>query len=191
MSRFLADLREFDERGGWHTQGASSCAHWLAWRVGWDLVTGRERVRESRRKIAQARITATARPAACYDGAGMSAQARLAALAARIEADPTALAALRADGDALAEAAEAADPGGPGGDAALRWRMAVVRAVIAAPPDGDAVRELYGELVDRYRDQPARLGQLRPLGDEIRRLEAEGTLASSLVARSDRRPRRR
>jgi len=136
----------------------------------------------------------------------MTAQARLAALAARIEADPTALAAVRADGDALAEAVDLNDPadpgapGGPGGpgdpgdpgdDAALRWRVAVVRAVMAAPPDGDAVRELYGELVDRYRDQPARLARLRPLGDEIRRLEAEGTLASSLVARSDRRPRRR
>ena len=63
-------------------------------------------------------------------------------------------------------------------------------AVIAAPPDGDAVRELYGELVDRYRDQPARLARIRAIGDEIRRLEAEGTLASSLVARSDRRPHR-
>jgi len=49
MYRFLTDLREFDERGGWHTQGASSCAHWLAWRVGCDLVTGRERVRVARR----------------------------------------------------------------------------------------------------------------------------------------------
>jgi len=49
MYRFLTDLREFDERGGWHTQGASSCAHWLAWRVGWDLVTGRERVRVARK----------------------------------------------------------------------------------------------------------------------------------------------
>ena len=133
----------------------------------------------------------------------MTAQARLAALAAKIEADPEALAALRAEGDALAEAADSSDPGGPSdpgdpsgpgspsGDAALCWRMAVVRAVMAAPPDGDAVRELYGELVDRYRDQPARLAELRPLGDEIRRLEAEGRLASSLVARSDRRPRRR
>ena len=45
MHRLLADLREFDERGGWHVQGAMSCAHWLAWRVGWDLVTARERVR--------------------------------------------------------------------------------------------------------------------------------------------------
>jgi hypothetical protein len=49
MHRFLADLREFDERGGWHVQGAMSCAHWLSWRVGWDLVTGRERVRVARK----------------------------------------------------------------------------------------------------------------------------------------------
>jgi len=31
-------------RGGWHTQGALSCAHWLAWRVGWGLVTARDRL---------------------------------------------------------------------------------------------------------------------------------------------------
>jgi Domain of unknown function (DUF222)/HNH endonuclease len=49
MHRLLTDLRKFDERGGWHVQGAMSCAHWLAWRVGWDLVTARERVRVARR----------------------------------------------------------------------------------------------------------------------------------------------
>jgi len=113
----------------------------------------------------------------------MTAQARLAALAARVEADPAALAATRADGDALATSL-------PDSDAALRWRIAVLRAAIAAPSDGDEVRELYGELVDRYRDQPARLAQLRPLGDEIRRLEAEGTLARAMVARSKRGPPR-
>jgi hypothetical protein len=48
------------------------------------------------------------------------------------------------------------------------------------------VRELYGELVDRYRDDPASLAQLRPLGDEIRKLEAEGRLPSTLVVRSPR-----
>lgn len=32
--RLLAALRELDTRGGWYTQGALSCAHWLAWRVG-------------------------------------------------------------------------------------------------------------------------------------------------------------
>jgi hypothetical protein len=116
----------------------------------------------------------------------MTAHARLAALAARIEADPGAVGELRRDGDALADAADA-DAADADGDTALRWRLAVLRAVIAAPPDGDAVRELYGELVDRYRDEPARLAELRPLGDEIRRREADGTLARSLVARSDRR----
>ena len=45
MHRLLTDLREFDARGGWFRQGAKSCAHWLAWRVGWDLSTARDRVR--------------------------------------------------------------------------------------------------------------------------------------------------
>jgi len=121
----------------------------------------------------------------------MTAQARLAALAARIEADPAALPAARDEGDGLAEQLDGEPDGPHDAELALRWRMAVVRAVMAAPPDGDAVRELYGELVDRYREQPARLAALRPLGNEIRRLEADGTLASSLVARSDRRPHRR
>ncbi len=115
----------------------------------------------------------------------MTAQARLAALAARIEADPAGLPAARPIGDALA-----AMPSLAGGDVALRWRIAVIRAVMAAPVDGDEVRELYGELVDRYRDQPERLAQLRALGDEIRRLEAEGTLARAMVVRSKRGPHR-
>lgn len=76
-----------------------------------------------------------------------------------------------------------------GGDLALRWRMVVVRAAIADPPDGDAVRELYGELVDRYRHDAASLALIRPLGDQIRKLEGDGRLASTLVARSDRRKR--
>ena len=45
MHRLLSDLREFDQGGGWHAQGARSCAHWLSWRVGWDLGTAREHVR--------------------------------------------------------------------------------------------------------------------------------------------------
>jgi hypothetical protein len=49
MHRMLADLRAFDARGGWHVQGAASCAHWLAWRVGWDLVTARDHVRVARK----------------------------------------------------------------------------------------------------------------------------------------------
>jgi hypothetical protein len=45
MHRLLVDLREFDVRGGWHAQGAQSCAHWLSWRVGWTLATARDHVR--------------------------------------------------------------------------------------------------------------------------------------------------
>lgn len=89
------------------------------------------------------------------------------------------IAAVRAEGDALAIELE--------GELGLRWRIAVVHALMAHPPDGDAVREYYGELVDRYRDDPERLAMLRPIGDEIRKREASGELASAMVARSDRR----
>jgi hypothetical protein len=109
------------------------------------------------------------------------ATSRLAALVEQVRKDPASLAASRASGDALAVEVE--------GELAFEWRLLVMRAVIAAPPDGDAVRELYGEIVDRYRGDPARMAALRPLGDEIRKLEADGTLPSVLVARSDRRSR--
>lgn len=74
-------------------------------------------------------------------------------------------------------------------DADLAQEIERVRALIANPPDGDAVREAYGELVDRYRDDAACMAQLKTLGDEIRKLEADGTLPSAMVARSDRRKR--
>ena len=105
------------------------------------------------------------------------ANTRLATLVARCEADPAALARDRDAGDQLALEV--------GGELALRWRTAVVRALIASDPD--AVREAYGELVDRYRDDPGSLTHIKPLGDEIRRRESEGSLPSTLVARSDRR----
>lgn len=104
---------------------------------------------------------------------------RLSALVESGEADPRTVTAVRAEGDTLAIELE--------GELGLRWRIAVVRALMAHPPDGDAVREYYGELVDRYRDAPEHLAQLRSIGDEIRKLEASGDLASALVARSDRR----
>ena len=49
MHRLLTAIREFDLASGWQVQGALSCAHWLAWRVGWDLRTARERVRVARK----------------------------------------------------------------------------------------------------------------------------------------------
>jgi hypothetical protein len=106
---------------------------------------------------------------------------RLGALVARCEADPSAVADVRADGDALASEV--------GGGLALRWGIAGVRALIAAPPDGDVVREAYGELVDAHRDDAAAMAALRDLGDDIRALEAAGKLPRALVARSDRKRR--
>ena len=46
--RLLECIRLFDQAYGWHEQGSVSCAHWLAWRVGWDPGTARERVRVAR-----------------------------------------------------------------------------------------------------------------------------------------------
>ncbi len=46
--RLLECIRHFDEAGGWYEQGAVSCAHWLAWRVGLDSTTAREKVRVAR-----------------------------------------------------------------------------------------------------------------------------------------------
>jgi hypothetical protein len=43
--RFLVLLREFDELSGWADQGCASCAHWLSWRCGISVHTGREKVR--------------------------------------------------------------------------------------------------------------------------------------------------
>jgi hypothetical protein len=106
----------------------------------------------------------------------------LSALVARVEAstiDAPAILADRETGDSLADEV--------GGDLALRWRMGLIKVLIAAPPDGDAVREAYGELVDRYRDDAAALETIRSLGAEIRVRESKGELASVLVARSTRR----
>jgi hypothetical protein len=46
--RLLTCVRQFDESGEWHRQGALSCAHWLSWRIGLDAMTAREKVRVAR-----------------------------------------------------------------------------------------------------------------------------------------------
>ncbi len=46
--RLLTCLRLFDEKLGWHEQGALSCAQWLSWRTGLDRATAREKVRVAR-----------------------------------------------------------------------------------------------------------------------------------------------
>jgi hypothetical protein len=46
--KLLACIRRFEASEVWLEQGAGSCAHWLAWRIGWDLVTAWEKVRVAR-----------------------------------------------------------------------------------------------------------------------------------------------
>jgi hypothetical protein len=44
----LTLIRRFEASETWLEQGAGSCAHWLAWRIGWDLITAWEKVRVAR-----------------------------------------------------------------------------------------------------------------------------------------------
>ncbi|GAA3178520.1 hypothetical protein GCM10020255_071180 [Rhodococcus baikonurensis] len=44
-ARFLILLAKFDEDRGWTGPGLHSCAHWLSWKCGMSLHTGREYVR--------------------------------------------------------------------------------------------------------------------------------------------------
>jgi hypothetical protein len=53
---WLRLVAEFDERGGWHGVGITSCAHWLAWQCGMSPVTAREHVRVARALRALPRI---------------------------------------------------------------------------------------------------------------------------------------
>jgi hypothetical protein len=46
--RLLTCIRQFDASGEWQRQGALSCAHWLAWRIGLDAGAAREKVRVAR-----------------------------------------------------------------------------------------------------------------------------------------------
>jgi hypothetical protein len=48
QARLLELVAAFDAEEGWGYDGAQSCAHWLSWRVGWDLGTAREHVRVAR-----------------------------------------------------------------------------------------------------------------------------------------------
>lgn len=49
--RWLLLIAEFDQRQGWAQWGVNSCAHWLSWRCGIGLVTGRAHVRVARRLL--------------------------------------------------------------------------------------------------------------------------------------------
>ncbi len=47
-ARMMTLIADFDRRGGWKDGGYSSCAEWLAWRIGMKIGPARERVRAAR-----------------------------------------------------------------------------------------------------------------------------------------------
>src|ERR1700675_1501645 len=75
-ARLLELIREFDARGGW-CNGFRSCADWLSWRIGLDLDTAREKVREAR-ALATLPHRAQARPRGALSYAKVRALTRVA-----------------------------------------------------------------------------------------------------------------
>jgi len=77
-----------------------------------------------------------------------------------------------------------------GGDTLFRWQLHLLRWFLQAAADhlesGDEAREIYGALLDEYREEPDRLAALRPLGEEIHRLEIAGDLPRAMVVRRKR-----
>jgi hypothetical protein len=57
--RFLTLVAEFDRLRGWEVAGHRSCAHWLAFRTGFDLGACRERVRAARALVKLPEISAS------------------------------------------------------------------------------------------------------------------------------------
>jgi len=57
--RFLTLVAEFDRLRGWELGGHRSCAHWLAFRTGFDLGACRERVRAARALVKLPEISAS------------------------------------------------------------------------------------------------------------------------------------
>lgn len=52
-ARMMTLIADFDRRGGWKDGGYSSCAEWLAWRIGIKIGPARERVRTARAPVPQ------------------------------------------------------------------------------------------------------------------------------------------
>lgn len=68
--------------------------------------------------------------------------------------------------------------------------LAALRLLLADPPQDDTVAERYNELLAAARGDEARLAALRPLGEELRALQASGDLPRTMIARAPRRPTR-
>ena len=197
--RLLACVRQFDEAGGWYDQGAVSCAHWLAWRVGLDAATAREKVRVARAlgklpaideafrlaKLSYAKVRALSRVATPANEARLL-EVALAATGAQLERI------CRGYRNALA----ADEPPAPE-DRSVRQRIlrgGMVRLEIVLSPDEadlvlravDRAREVHAEAEKGEKD-PADTSERDPhhLPDEARwpsRADGAIALAESFLA---------
>jgi hypothetical protein len=116
----------------------------------------------------------------CLLAAGRPTEA-MAEFAAAFAADPGLL---HEFGDELADAIR-----GIGGEAWLDYRLACLRAALAVggdDDDADQVRELYGELCEEHRAEPASLDRIRAVGRQIEEAVARGDLPRALVRRGPR-----
>ena len=173
----LTDIREFDDAGGWHLQGALSCAHWLQWRVGIALGAGREKVRVARRlgelplidealrkgEVSYSKVRAMSRVASAANEATLLelAQASTAAQLERI--------------CRLYRQVAQADQPTPDGDAERRW--------VRQRGCDDGMIRVSARL---HPDEAARV--MKAIGvsaETLRQPDRDGDLADGLVALAD------
>ncbi|MBE7452002.1 MAG: hypothetical protein HS111_24880 [Kofleriaceae bacterium] len=74
-------------------------------------------------------------------------------------------------------------------DLAFRAAVCALAHVLAHPGDypDETARERHSALCEAHAADPARLAVLRPLGERLRALEADGVLPAAMVVRSRRR----
>ncbi len=190
---WLRLVAEFDERGGWHGVGISSCAHWLAWQCGLAPVTAREHVRVAR-ALQMLPQTAAAFSAGRLSYAKVRALTRIAAPDCEASLVEFALSATASQTERFCRAwrrADTPDPGGPDGGRpaeteqvfdswtdeegylTLTVRMpAEAGAALMTAIDSLAERAARRERAQNTRAR-ARHEQIRTAGGEVDRVVAE------------------
>lgn len=92
------------------------------------------------------------------------------------ELDPSLLDEFSDDVEPLAERA--------GGEAWLRYQISDLRSRFDDPERADDIREVYSELLEDHRDDPASMTRLRELGRQINALAAADKLPRAFVRRT-------
>lgn len=92
------------------------------------------------------------------------------------ELDPSLVDEFSDDVEPLAERA--------GGEAWLRYRICDLRSRFDDPEHADEIREVYSELLEDHRGDPASMARLRELGRQINELTAADKLPRAFVRRT-------